>query len=188
MKRIFLIILTLAVLTPYHVFALTYNLAPSNTTIKFKIKNFGIMYVKGSFEKFKGTVDIDETDITKSRVDVSIDIASINTGINKRDDDLRSSNFFEVAKFPAMKFISTKIEKDGADKLKLFGNLTIKGVTKPVVLAVEGPSGEAAGVRSDFARAASATATINRQDFGISYGSVIGDEVFITINTQLNKE
>lgn len=188
MKRIFVLFLTLAVLTPYNVFALTYSLAPSNTTIQFKVKNFGIMYVKGTFEKFKGTVDIDEADITKSRVDVSIDIASINTGIDRRDDDLRSSNFFEVAKFPTMKFVSTKIEKDGADKLKLSGNLTIKGIAKPVVLAVEGPSGEATGIRTYFTRAASATTTINRQDFGISYGSVIGDEVFITINTQLNKE
>lgn len=188
MKRIFLIILTLAVVAPCNVFARTYSLAPSNTTIQFKVKNLGVMYVKGSFEKFKGTVDIDEADITKSRVDVSIDTTSINTGINKRDDDLRSSNFFEVAKFPTMKFDSTKVEKIGSDKLKLSGNLTIKGITKPVVLTVERPSGEATGSRSDFARAASATATVNRQDFGISYGSVIGDEVFITINTQLNKE
>jgi len=186
MKRIFVLILALAVLAPCNVFARTYTLAPANTTIQFKVKNFGIMYVKGSFEKFKGTVDIDEADITKSTVDVSIDIASINTGINKRDDDLRSTNFFEVAKFPTMKFVSTAVEKMGSDKLKLSGNLTIKGITKPVVLTVEEPSGETTGSRSDFARAASAT--INRQDFGISYGSLIGDEVFITINTQLNKE
>lgn len=188
MKRIFFVILALLVLAPCNVLALTYNLTPSNTTIQFKIRNFAIMYVRGSFEKFKGTVDINDADITKSRVDVSIDTASINTGIGKRDDDLRSSNFFEVAKFPTMKFVSTTIEKVGADKLKLSGNLTIKGITKPVTLAVEAPSGEATRGTGGFARAASATATINRQDFGVSSGAVIGDEVYITINTHLNKE
>jgi len=188
MKRMFVFILTLIALVPSNVLALTYNLTPSNTTIQFKIRNFAIMYVRGAFEKFKGTVDINDADITKSRVDVSIDIASINTGIGKRDDDLRSSNFFEVAKFPTMKFVSTAIERVGADKLKLSGNLTIKGVTKPVTLSVEAPSGETTGGTGSFAKAASATATINRQVFGVSSGAVIGDEVFITIKTHLNKE
>ncbi|NVN89917.1 MAG: YceI family protein, partial [Desulfuromonadales bacterium] len=131
------------------------------------------------------TVEMDQADISKSTVDVSIETASITTGIDRRDNHLRSADFFDAAKFPIMKFTATAIEKLGADKLKLSGNLTIKGVTKPVVLTVEGQASEG---RGDFSRAVSATATINRQDFGVSYGAVIGDEVFITITTQLNKQ
>lgn len=179
MKRIIALTLALALLAPLNVLAQTYIVDPSNTSIQFKVKNLGIMYVKGAFEKFKGTVDIDEADITKSKADVSIETASINTGINKRDNHLRSADFFEVAKFPVMTFVSTKVEAGtDKDKLKVTGNLTIKGVTKSVVLNVEALNGAK--------RAASAT--VNRQDFGVSYGSVIGDEVFITINTELVKQ
>jgi polyisoprenoid-binding protein YceI len=188
MKRIIVSIMLLAMLAPFDVIAQTYNLTPSNATIQFKVRNMAIMNVKGAFEKFKGTVDIDETDITKSKVDANIETASINTGINKRDNHLRSPDFLDVAKFPTMKFVSTNVEKVGADILKLTGNLTIKGVTKPVVLLVEGPTIDAKGSLKDLVRAASATATINRQDFGVSWGAVIGDEVFITISTQLNKQ
>lgn len=178
MKRIFVLIIALALLVPFNLLAQTYNIDPSRTTIQFKVRNLGIMSVKGSFDKFKGTVDVDDADITKSKVDVSIETASINTGIDRRDNHLRSADFFEAVKFPAMTFVSTKVEPGpDKDKLKVTGNLTIKGVTKPVVLNVEVLNG---GKRS-------ATATVNRQDFGVSYGSVIGDEVFITINTELVK-
>jgi polyisoprenoid-binding protein YceI len=185
MKRIFIPIIALVLLMPLNVLAQMYNIDPAHTTIQFKVRNMGIMNVKGSFEKFKGTVDIDVSDITKSKVDVSIDTASINTSIDMRDKDLRSSNFFYVAKFPAMTFVSTKIET-GADKekLKVIGNLTIKGVTKEVVLQVEGPK----SLQGDIKRVASATATVNRQDFGISSGATIGDEVLITVNTELLKQ
>jgi polyisoprenoid-binding protein YceI len=180
----FLLFLALALLAPLNVLAQTYNVDPTHTTIEFKVRNMGIMNVKGVFEKFKGIVDIDETDITKSKVDVSVETASINTGINKRDNHLRSADFFDVAKFPAMTFVSTKVEAGtDKDKLKVIGNLTIKGVTKQVTLVVEGPK----NLPSDLKRSASATATVNRQDFGVSWGPVIGDEVFITINAELVK-
>jgi polyisoprenoid-binding protein YceI len=185
MKRILTLIITLALLMPLNILAQTYNIDPSHTTIQFKVKNMLIMNVKGVFEKFKGTVDIDETDITKSKVDVSIEIASINTGIDRRDKDLRGPDFFDAAKFPAMKFVSTKVEAGtDKDKLKVTGNLTIKGVTKEVVLIVEGPK----SLQGDLKRGASATATVNRQDFGVSSGSMIADEVYITINTELVKQ
>lgn len=186
MKRIIALTIALALLAPLNVLAQTYNLDPSHTKIEFKVKNLGIMYVKGAFEKFKGTVDIDEADITKSKADVGIETVSINTGINKRDNHLRSADFFDVAKFPAMTFVSTKVEAGSdKDKLKVTGNLTIKGVTKQVVLIVDGPKSLAS---DNLKRVATATASVNRQDFGVSYGSVIGDEVIITINTELVKQ
>lgn len=183
MKRIFLLIITLALLVPLNARAQTYNIDPSHTTIQFKVKNMLIMNVKGVFEKFKGTVDFDQTDITKSKVDVSIETASINTGIDRRDNDLRSPNFFDVAKFPTMRFVSTMVEA-GTGNLKVTGNLTIKGVTKQVVLIVEGPK----SLEGDLKMRASATATVNRQDFRVSSGAVIADEVFITITTELVKQ
>jgi polyisoprenoid-binding protein YceI len=185
MKRIGLLIITLALLVPFNVRAQTYNLDPSHTTIQFKVRNMLIMNVTGVFEKFKGTVDIDPTDITKSKVDVSIETSSINTGIDRRDNDLRSPNFFEVAKFPTMTFVSTKVEAGpDKEKLKVTGDLTIKGVTKQVVLSVDAPK----ILERDLKLGASATAMINRQDFGVSSGGVIADEVYITITTELVKQ
>ena len=183
MIRLFTLLITLALLAPLNVLAQTYNVDPAHTTIQFKIKNFGIMNVKGGFEKFTGMVDMDETDITKSKVEVSIDTVSINTDNNMRDKDLRGANFFDVVKFPTMKFVSTQIEA-GKDKLKVTGNLTIKGVTKQVELIVDDPK----SLQGNLKRGATATATINRQDFGVSSGATIADEVFITITTELVKQ
>jgi polyisoprenoid-binding protein YceI len=185
MKRMFSIFFALALLVPFNVLAQSYFVAPSNTTIEFKVKNLGIMNVKGSFEKFKGTVDVDEADITKSKVDVSIETTSINTGINKRDNHLRSEDFFDVAKFPVMTFVSTRIEAGpDRDRLKVTGNLTIKGVAKQVTLVTESQK----PVQGDLKRGYTATATINRQDFGVSWGGTVGDDVAITITTELVKK
>ncbi len=185
MKGIFALIISLALLVPLNVSAQTYNLDPLHTTIDFKVKNMGFMHVTGAFEKFKGVVDIDQSDISKSKVAVSIETASINTGINMRNKHLRSPDFFDAAKYPVMTFVSTKIET-GTEKntLHVTGNLTIKGVTKPVTLLVEGPK----NLQGDLKQGYSATATVNRQDFGVSWGAVIADEVFITINTELVKQ
>jgi polyisoprenoid-binding protein YceI len=185
MNHLFQVLIALTLLLPLNAAAQTYSVEPARTTIQFKVRNLGIMNVTGTFDKFKGTVDVDEADITRSKVDVTIEATSINTGIDKRDTHLRSPDFFDVAKFPAMTFVSTRVEA-GSDKSKLnvTGNLTIRGVTRQVVLSVEGPK----NLPGDPKRGASATASVKRQDFGLSYGSTIGDEVFITITTELVKQ
>ena len=195
MNRLISIIIVAALLSPLHVFAATYIIDPAHTTIGFKVKHLMIANVKGVFERFKGTVTIEEKDITKSKVDVSIEMASINTNIAKRDDHLRSPDFFDVAKFPTMTFVSNKVEKTGADTLKVTGNLTIKGVSRPVTLNVEGPTGEIKSPQGDVKRGASATAAINRQDFGVSWskkldggGVVVADDVYISIDTELARQ
>jgi polyisoprenoid-binding protein YceI len=195
MKRFISIVIVAALLAPLHVFAATYNIDPAHSTIGFKVKHLMVTNVNGVFEKFKGTVNIDEKDIAKSKVDVTIEMVSINTNITKRDDHLRSADFFDVAKFPTMTFVSTKVEKAGSDKLKVTGNLTIKGVTKQVILNVEGPTGEVKSPQGDVKRGASATATINRQDFGVSWskkldggGLVVADDVYISIDTELTRQ
>jgi polyisoprenoid-binding protein YceI len=195
MKRFISIAIIAALLAPLHVFAATYNIDPVHSTVGFKVKHLMVTNVNGVFDKFKGTVNIDEKDIAKSKVDVTIEMASINTTITKRDDHLRSPDFFDVGKFPTMTFVSTKVEKTGADKLKVTGNLTIKGVTKQVILNVEGLTGEIKSPQGDVKRGASATATINRQDFGVSWskkldggGMVVADDVFISIDTELTRQ
>lgn len=186
MKRLLTFIIAVLVLAPHYAMAQVYHLDPAQTTIGFKINNMGIMSVSGTFGKFKGTVDIDDTDITKSKVDVSIETVSINTGIDRRDNHLRSEDFFDVKKFPAMTFVSTKVESD-KEKLKVYGDLTIRGITKPVVLSVEGPS----GLPGDAKRTATATTTVNRKEFGVSWEgwwAVIADNALITINAVLVKQ
>lgn len=195
MKRFMLFILTIALLAPLNTFATTYELDPYHSSIQFKVKHLMITNVKGVFEKFRGTVAIDEKDITKSKVNVTIEMASVNTNINKRDEHLRSADFFDTAKFPVMTFVSTKVEKIGKDRLRVTGNLTIKGITKQVVLNVEGPTAEVKSPQGDIRRGASATATVNRNDFGVSWnkkldggGFVVGEEVNIIIDTELAKQ
>lgn len=195
MKRIMVVIMTIVLMVPLNVLAATYTLDPVHTTVGFKVKHLMIANVKGDFEKFAGTVIIDEKDITKSNVTVSIEMASINTSNAKRDEHLRSGDFFDVAKFPVMTFQSTKVERSGADTLKVTGNLTIKGVTKQVVLTVEGPSAEIKSPQGVVKRGASAVAKINRQDFGVSWNKkldagavVVGDEVQISIEAELDRQ
>ncbi|MDO9068525.1 MAG: YceI family protein [Deltaproteobacteria bacterium] len=195
MKRIIALIISLALLSPLSALAAEYNMDPFHSTIQFKVKHLMITNVTGVFEKFKGAVVIDENDIAKSKVDVSIEMASLNTNIAKRDEHLRSPDFFDVAKYPTMTFVSTKVERAGADRLKVTGNLTIKGVTKPVILSVDGPTGEIKSPQGDMRRGASATAAINRQDFGVSWnkkldggGIVVSDDVYISIDTELTRQ
>lgn len=195
MKLFITTLLTLTVMLPINLLAATYTLDPAHTTIGFKVKHLMITNVKGGFEKFKGIIVIDEKDITKSKVDVTIEIASINTGIEKRDQHLRSGDFFDALKHPKMTFVSTKVEKAGIDKLNVYGNLTIRGVKKFVVLAVDGPTAEIKSPQGIAKRGASATTKVNRQDFGVSWnksldsgGVVVGDEILITIDAELDKQ
>lgn len=195
MKRIVILGSIILVLTwPLVALATTWNIDPEHSNIGFKVKHLMVSNVKGSFEKLTGTVDINDTDITRSKVEVSIDTTSINTNVQKRDEHLRSADFFDVAKYPAMTFVSKKVAKDGKDKLKVTGDLTLHGVTKEVVLFVEGPSQESKDPWGNFRKGASATAKISRKDFGLIWnkaletgGVVIGDEILITLEVEMIK-
>jgi polyisoprenoid-binding protein YceI len=191
MKRITSLIAVLLLSLPLSAFASTWVLDNDHSTAQFKVRHLMISNVKGTFEKISGTLNLDDKDITKSKVDVTIETASLNTNIKKRDDHLRSPDFFDVAKFPAMTFTSTKVEKNGADGLKVTGNLTIKGVTKPVVLTVEGLTPEVKDPWGNARRGASATAAVNRKDFGVNWnktmdngGMVVAEEVAIQLEAE----
>jgi polyisoprenoid-binding protein YceI len=196
MKRIFASITAVlfALTLPALAAAATWTIDRDHSSVGFKIRHLMVSNVKGSFEKFTGTVDLDEKDITKSKVDVSIETASINTNVELRDAHLKSADFFDVVKYPAMTFKSKKVAKAGKDKLKVTGDLTLHGVTKEVVLNVDGPTKEIKDLYGNIRKGASATATINRKDFGLNWnkaletgGVVVGDEVHIIIEIEMIK-
>jgi polyisoprenoid-binding protein YceI len=195
MKRLLASISTIIVLSlPALASATIWNIDPDHTNIGFKVRHLMISNVKGSFNKHSGVVDINDKDITKSKVQVSIDTASINTNVQKRDDHLRSADFFDVAKYPTMTFVSKKVAKAGEDKLKVTGDLTLHGITKEVVLDVEGPSKESRDPYGYIRSGAVASTKINRKDFGLVWnkaletgGVVVGEEVTINLEIEMIK-
>jgi polyisoprenoid-binding protein YceI len=195
MKRIIASISTIIALSlPALAFATTWNIDPDHSNIGFKVRHLMVSNVKGSFEKHSGVVEINDKDITKSKVEVSIDTQSINTNVQKRDDHLRSADFFDVSTYPTMTFVSKKVVKAGKDKLKVTGDLTLRGVTRQVVLDVEGPSRESKDLQGAIRRGASASTKINRKDFGMVWnkaietgGVIVGEEVTIALEIEMIK-
>ena len=178
--------------------AAEWTLDPEHTEIGFSVRHMMVTDVRGAFEKYTGTINVDDKDVTKAKVSVEIDVASINTKVVKRDTHLKSPEFFDAAKFPKMTFTSTQVEKGAAaNTFKVTGDLSMHGVTKPVVLDVtlsdEWQDPKEWGGRTH--RGVKATGKINRQDFGVSWqtkldkgGVVVGDEVTIAINAELIKK
>src|SRR5579872_441499 len=118
----------------------TWNIDPAHSVAEFKVKHMMISNVKGSFPKVSGVLTFDESDLSKSSVEASIDVASIVTRDEQRDGHLKSADFFDVEKYPTMTFKSTKVTPTGAGEGKVEGDLTIRDVTRKVVFAVEGPT------------------------------------------------
>jgi len=195
MKRIIASISTIIALAlPLIASASIWNIDPDHSNVGFKVRHLMVSNVKGNFDKHTGTVDINDKDITKSKVEVSIDTNSINTRVQKRDDHLRSAEFFDVAKYPTMTFVSKKVARAGKDKLKVTGDLTMHGVTREVVLDVEPLSKESKDPWGNFRRGTTASTKINRKDFGLVWnkaletgGVVVGDEVYITLEIEMVK-
>lgn len=193
MKRIIASISTVVALAlPAFAFASTWTIDPDHSNIGFKVKHLMVANVKGSFEKHTGTVEINDKDITKSKVEVSIDTNSINTNVQKRDEHLRSADFFDVAKYPTMTFVSKKVAKAGKDRLKVTGDLTLHGVTRQVVLDVEPISKESKDPWGNIRRGTTATTKIDRKDFGLTWnkgletgGVLVGDEITITLEIEM---
>jgi polyisoprenoid-binding protein YceI len=165
----------------------TWEIDPNHTTSQFSVRHLGISTVRGVFEKTAGTVVYDPADPSKTQIEATLDVSSVNTRIERRDNDLHSPNFFDVAKYPTITFKSKKTEVQGQGKLKVTGDLTIHGVTKEVVLDVDGPSAPVnamGGVRMG----AEATTKINRRDFGVNGApTVAGDEVQIIVDIELKR-
>ncbi len=173
----------------------TWQIDPAHTAAGFSVKHMMIATVRGQFKGVTGTVNWDDQDINKSSVDVTIDTNTVDTGEPKRDADLKSANFFDVANYPTITFKSTKIEQISAGKMKVTGNLTIHGITKQVVLDVEGPSGAIKDPWGKTRVALNATTTVNRMDYGVKWnakldggGMVVSDDVNISIDLEMTKK
>jgi polyisoprenoid-binding protein YceI len=165
-----------------------WQIDPAHSAAQFAVKHLAISTVRGAFTKVQGTIQFDDQDVTKSTVDVTIDPGSVDTRQPDRDKDLRSDHFFDVEHYPAITFKSKKVEQVSSGKLKVTGDLTIHGVTKEVVLDVDGPSAPIKDPWGHQRMGVSATAKISRRDFGVgaSYGpAMIGDEISITIDAEM---
>src|ERR1700743_1618076 len=172
----------------------TANIDPAPSAAEFKVKHMMISNVKGQFLKLSGTLSFDEASLANSRVNVSAEAASIHTGDAQRDAHLKSADFFDVEKHPSLTFKSTgiKIVRDG--ELSLEGDLTIHGITRKVSFTVEGPTPPSKDPWGNTRIAVSATAKINRKDFGLTWnaaletgGILVGEEVTITLDVQFVK-
>jgi len=184
----------LVLAAPSAAFAAEYVIDSAHSGASFAVKHLMVATVRGSFSNVTGTVNYDEKDVTRSTVEATIDAKTIDTDEPKRDEHLRSPDFFDTEKFPTITFKSTKVEKAG-EGLKVTGNLTLHGVTKPVVLDVEGMSQEVKDPWGNSKRGATATTKLNRKDFGLTWnkaleagGVAVGDDVKITIDLELNKK
>jgi polyisoprenoid-binding protein YceI len=164
----------------------TWNIDPNHTAAQFSVRHLGISTVRGSFTKVSGSIQYDPSEPAKTTIDAAIDANSVDTRVEKRDSDLRSPNFFDVAKYPTLIFKSKRVETAGSGKMKVVGDLTIHGVTKEVILDVDGPTAPIKDPKGNLHMGASATTTVNRKDFGVNgAGAAVGDDVPITIDMEL---
>jgi polyisoprenoid-binding protein YceI len=167
----------------------TYQLDTAHSSIEFSIRHLVIAKVRGRFTQFSATIELDEQDITRSKVKAEIQAESITTAEEKRDAHLRSPDFFDVARFPLITFESQRIEKDGSD-LVMTGALTIHGVTKTVTLAVEN-LGTAKDPWGNHRAAFTARGSLDRKDYGLGWnqvleagGVLVGDKVELALDIQ----
>jgi polyisoprenoid-binding protein YceI len=172
----------------------TWNIDPVHSTAQFKVKHMMISNVKGEFNAVTGALKLDGADITNSRIEASIDAATINTRDAQRDAHLKSADFLDVEKFPVLTLKSTRISKIGASELAVEGDLSIHGVTRNVVFEIEGPSAPMKDPWGNTRIGLSATTHINRKDFGLTWnaaletgGILVGDEVAITLDVEFVK-
>jgi len=158
---------------------------PAHTNSQFAVKHLGISTVRGQFTKTTGQIQLDEKDVTKSSVEVTVDTTTIDTRVAARDNDVKGPHYLDVEKFPTMTFKSKSVASAGEGKLKITGDLTLHGVTKEVAFDVDGPSAAITDPWKNLRRGASAVTKINRHDFGIDGGGLaVGDDVTITIDLE----
>jgi len=185
----------LALAVPALAQPVTWDIDSSHSASQFAVRHLMVSTVRGQFGKTSGSVQWDGKDYTSLSVEAAIDVSSIDTREPRRDDHLRSADFFDVAKYPTMTYVSRKVVPAGEGRLKVYGDLTLHGVTKEVILDVEGPTATIKDPWGNTKRGASATAKINRKDFGLTWnkaieagGVAVGDEVTILIEVELQKK
>jgi polyisoprenoid-binding protein YceI len=164
----------------------TWQIDPNHSAAQFSVRHLGVSTVRGAFTKVSGTVTYDPSNPANDVIKATIETASVDTRVDARDKDLRSPHFFDVDKYPTMTFESKQVKSVGAGKMQVTGNLTLHGVTKEVVLDVEGPSDPIKDPWGNQRMGASATTKISRKDFGVNGAEgAVGDEVTITLDVEL---
>ena len=168
----------------------TWAVDPAHSEVDFVVRHMGVSNIHGRFGSIKGNIAVNDADATKSTVSVTIDTTTIDTGVSGRDADLKSPNWFDVAKFPTATFTSTSVVVTGTH-MKVDGSLTLHGITRPVELDVEGPSPTVPGMDHKPHSGYSATTTIGRKDFGVGPNfpaAVVGDEIKLNIDIEVVKQ
>jgi polyisoprenoid-binding protein YceI len=168
-----------------------WTIDPAHSDVLFSIKHLGLSTVRGKFNTVSGTASFDPTDLSTLSLNASIDVASVDTGNDQRDGHLKAPDFFDAEQFPHITFTTTGVASHDPSNHEITGDLTIRGVTKPVVLKVEGPEGPLADPYGQTKVGATATTSIHRKDFGLTFQSVLdsgalllGEEVKITLEIQ----
>ena len=187
-----LVLCFLLMIVPVMAHAATWEIDPAHASVEFRVRHLMVAWVKGAFPDVAGTVEIDETDLTKSKVNVTIGAASIDTNNAKRDEHLRSADFLASASYPTITFVSKKIVVEGGQLRQVTGDLTIRGTTREVTLSVDELTPAIKDPWGNTRRGATASAEINRKDFGLTWnktletgGLVVGDEVRIALGIEL---
>jgi len=195
MKRYIAPTISLFVLAvPVFTHAITWEVDPAHSSFQFKVRHMTVSNVKGDFSKSRGVVMIDDNDITQTKVEVAIEATSVDTGHAQRDEHLRGPDFFDVAKYPTITFISRKVIKADADRLRVVGDLTLHDVTREVTVDIEGPTAEVKDPGGNLRRGATATTRVNRKDFGLTWNKVldngglfVADEINIYVEVELRR-
>lgn len=169
----------------------TWHIDAAHTTVEFSVRHMMVSNVKGRFDNVNGTISANGSDPASVVIEAEIDPSSVDTRVGFRDNDLKGPHFLDVDKYPTIKFKSKKIEPAGTGKWKVTGDLTLHGVTKEIVLDVDGPSTVIKDKKGTARVGASATTTISRKDFGMTWnkeldqgGVLVGDEVAISIDVE----
>jgi len=191
MKSLKLAAAALALVAPFAMAQTsTWKSDPAHSEADFSVKHLSLSNVHGRLGKVDATIVYDEKDITKSTVNATIDVTGLDTGQTPRDNHLKTDSFFDAAKYATVTFVSTSVAKGGSG-LQISGNLTLHGVTKPVVLDVSGPTGPITGMDKKLHAGFEATTTIHRLDFGVGPtfpDAVVSDEVKVTIELDAAKQ
>jgi len=169
----------------------TWNIDPVHSVVEFRVKHMMISYVKGQFTGVTGILSLDEADVLDSSISATVDVSSLNTGDVQRDAHLKSVDFFDTESFPTISLRSSKIQSIEDRGLLVTGQLTMRGVTKDVDFAVEGPTAPTKDPWGNTRIGLSATARINRKDFGLTWntaleagGLLVGEEIAISLDLQ----
>jgi polyisoprenoid-binding protein YceI len=172
----------------------TWTIDPVHSVAEFKVKHMMISNVKGQFTALQGALTLDDADMTRSRIEATIDATSIHTRDPQRDAHLKSPDFFDVERFPTLSFVSTRVARAANGELAVTGDLTIHGVTRQVTFTVDGPTAANKDPWGNVKVGASATTVIHRKDFGLTWnaaletgGFLVGDDVTITLDVQFVK-